>query len=68
MRVTCPANLTVLFKSFEAEFLVPLDFLPANTSHFISPHHYVQNGSRVHPASYQMDSRSSFPGGKAAGA
>jgi hypothetical protein len=31
-------------------------------------HHYVQNGSGAHPASYQMGTRGSFPEGKAAGA
>jgi hypothetical protein len=37
--------------------------------HFASPlHHRVQNGSGAHPASYQMSTRGSFPGGKAAGA
>jgi hypothetical protein len=30
--------------------------------------HSVQNGSRAHPASYPMDTKGSFPGGKAAGA
>jgi hypothetical protein len=29
--------------------------------------HRVQNGSRAHPSSYPMGTRSSFPGGKAAG-
>jgi hypothetical protein len=33
-----------------------------------SPHHRVQTGSGAHPASYTMGTRSSFPGGKAAGA
>jgi hypothetical protein len=33
-----------------------------------SPHHRVQNGSGAHPASYQMNTRGSFPGGKAVGA
>jgi hypothetical protein len=33
-----------------------------------SLHHRVQNGSGAHPASYPMGTRSSFPGGKAAGA
>jgi hypothetical protein len=33
-----------------------------------SPHHRVQNGSVVHPASYPMGNRGSFSGGKAAGA
>jgi hypothetical protein len=28
--------------------------------------HIVQTGSRVHPASYQMSTGGSFPGGKAA--
>jgi hypothetical protein len=32
-----------------------------------SLHHCVQNGSEAHPASYPMGTRSSFPGGKAAG-
>jgi hypothetical protein len=30
-----------------------------------SLHHCVQNGSGAHPASYQMGTRSSFPGGEA---
>jgi hypothetical protein len=33
-----------------------------------SLHHCVQNGSWGPPASYPMDTRGSFPGGKAAGA
>jgi hypothetical protein len=33
-----------------------------------SLHHRVQNGSGTHTASYPMGNRSSFPGGKAAGA
>jgi hypothetical protein len=33
-----------------------------------SLHYRVQNGSRAHPASYPMDTRGSFPGGKAVGA
>jgi hypothetical protein len=33
----------------------------------ISPYHRVQTGSKVHPASYPMGNKSSFPGGKAAG-
>jgi uncharacterized protein (DUF2336 family) len=33
-----------------------------------SLHHLVQNGSGVHPASYPMGTRDSFPGDKAAGA
>jgi hypothetical protein len=33
-----------------------------------SLHHRVQNGSEAHPASYPTGTRSSFPGGKAAGA
>jgi hypothetical protein len=35
---------------------------------YLSLHHRVQNGSGVHPASYSMGTRGSFPGGKAAGA
>jgi hypothetical protein len=31
-------------------------------------HHRGQNSSGAHPASYPMDTRGSFPGGKAAGA
>jgi hypothetical protein len=30
-------------------------------------HHRVQNGSGAHPSSYQMGTRGSFPGVKAAG-
>jgi hypothetical protein len=33
-----------------------------------SLHHGVQNGSGAHPASNTVDTRGSFPGGKAAGA
>jgi hypothetical protein len=40
---------------------------PAGAGNF-TLHHRVQNDSRAHPASYPMDTRSSFPGGKAAGA
>jgi hypothetical protein len=39
---------------------------PAGAGNF-SLHHCVQNGSGVHPASYPMGTRSSFPEGKAAG-
>jgi hypothetical protein len=38
--------------------------LPGGTGNF-SLYHRVQNGSWVHPASYSMDTRGSFPGGKA---
>jgi hypothetical protein len=34
---------------------------PARAGKF-SLHHHVQNGSVVHPASYLMDTRGSFPG------
>jgi hypothetical protein len=34
----------------------------------LSLHHHVQDGSGAHPASYPLDTRVSFPGGKAAGA
>jgi hypothetical protein len=40
---------------------------PAGAGNF-SLHHRVQNGSESRPASYPMDTRGSFPGGKAAGA
>jgi hypothetical protein len=40
---------------------------PAGTGSF-SLHHRVQSGSGTHPASYPMDTRGSYPGGKAAGA
>jgi hypothetical protein len=40
---------------------------PAGAGNF-SLHHRVQNGSEAHPASYPMDTRGSFPGGKATGA
>jgi hypothetical protein len=35
---------------------------PARAGNF-SLHHRVQNGSGVHPVSYPMDTRDSFPGG-----
>jgi hypothetical protein len=38
---------------------------PAEAGNF-SLHPRVQNGSGVHPASYPMGTRGSFPGGKAA--
>jgi hypothetical protein len=34
--------------------------------YYVYLHHRVQNGPGVHPASYPMDTRVSFPGGKAA--
>jgi hypothetical protein len=40
---------------------------PAGAGNF-SLHHRVQNGSGAYPASYPMDTRGSFRGGKAAGA
>jgi hypothetical protein len=40
---------------------------PAGAGKF-SLHHRVQKGSGAHPSSYQMSTRDSFPGGKAAGA
>jgi hypothetical protein len=39
---------------------------PTGAGNF-SLHHRVQNGPGVHPASYPMGTRGSFPGGKAAG-
>jgi hypothetical protein len=33
----------------------------------VSLHHRIQNSSGVHPASYPMGTRGSFPGGKVAG-
>jgi hypothetical protein len=40
---------------------------PVGAGNF-SLHHRVQTGSGAHPASYPMDTRGSFPGGKEAGA
>jgi hypothetical protein len=40
---------------------------PVGAGNF-SLNHRVQNGSEAHPVSYPMGTRSSFPGGKAAGA
>jgi hypothetical protein len=40
---------------------------PAGAGNF-SLYHRVQNGSEVHPASYPMGTRGTFPRGKAAGA
>jgi hypothetical protein len=40
---------------------------PVGTGNF-SLHHRVQNGSVAYPASYLRGTRSSFPGGKVAGA
>jgi hypothetical protein len=40
---------------------------PAGAGNF-SLHHRVQNGSGVHPASYPMGTRGSFPGDRAVGA
>jgi hypothetical protein len=40
---------------------------PVGAGNF-SLHHRFQNGSGAHPASYPMDTRVSFSGGKAAGA
>jgi hypothetical protein len=44
-----------------------LGFIPGGAGSF-SLHHRVQNGSGVHPLSYPMARRGSFPGGKVAGA
>jgi hypothetical protein len=41
--------------------------VPAGAGNF-SLHHRVQTGSGVHPASYPVGTRGSFPEGKAAGA
>jgi hypothetical protein len=41
--------------------------IPAGAGNF-SLHHHVQTGSGVHPPSYAVGIRGSFPGGKAAGA
>jgi hypothetical protein len=41
--------------------------VPVGAGNF-SLHHRVQTGCGAHPASYPMDTRGSFPGGKAAGA
>jgi hypothetical protein len=40
---------------------------PAEAGNFFL-HHRVQNGSGAHPAYYPMDTKGSFPEGKAAGA
>jgi hypothetical protein len=40
---------------------------PAGGGNF-SLYHHVQNCSGAHPAYFPMDTRDSFPGGKAAGA
>jgi hypothetical protein len=40
---------------------------PEGAGNFSLHHRCVQNGSGVHPASYPMVTRGSFPGGKAAG-
>jgi hypothetical protein len=41
--------------------------VPVRVGNF-SPHHRVQSRSGVHPASYRVGTRGSFPGDKAAGA
>jgi len=41
--------------------------VPVGRGNF-SPHHRFQTDPGAHPASYAMDTRGSFPGGKAAGA
>jgi hypothetical protein len=41
--------------------------LPSVAGNF-SLHYRIQDGSGAHPASYPVDTRGSFPGGKAAGA
>jgi len=44
-----------------------MDWGVAEASNF-SLHHSAQTGSGAHPASYPMETRGYFPGGKAAGA
>jgi hypothetical protein len=51
------------FVSFNADYIGKW----AGVGNF-SLHHYIQNGSGAHPASYPVGTRGSFPGGKAAGA
>jgi hypothetical protein len=44
------------------------EYFSYNEFNYFSLHHRVQNGSGAHLASYLMDTRGFFPGGKAAGA
>jgi glutamine synthetase len=65
------------FKSHDSSVSIALGYglddrgsrvrFPAGAGNF-SLHHRVQNSSGAHQASYPMDTRDSFPGGKAAGA
>jgi hypothetical protein len=63
--------LIILNKSRDSSVGIALGYglddrgsIPGN----FSLNHRVQNGSGAHPASYQMGTRGSYPGGKAAGA
>jgi hypothetical protein len=54
------------YMKMEVRILCSRVRFPAGAGNF-SLHQRVQNGSGAHPASYPMDTRCSFPGGKAAG-
>jgi hypothetical protein len=67
-------NLNVTLNSLTLLFFIALYWLdsrgyrvrfPVGAGNFSLPYG-VQNGSGAHPAFYPMDTRGSFPGGKAA--
>jgi hypothetical protein len=58
--------ITVLNKTYGLDDRGSRVRFPAGAGNF-SLRHRVQNGSGAHPASYPMDTRGSFPVGKAAG-
>jgi hypothetical protein len=75
MHATCPAHLILLDLITLTMFLLLLLLLddrvsrvrfPAGAGNF-SLHRRVQNGSGVHPASYPLGARGSFPGVKRLG-
>jgi hypothetical protein len=71
----CVCVCVCVFKSRDSSVDIALGYgmvdpgsrirFPAGAGNF-SFHHRVQNGSAAYPPSYTMDTRGSFPGGKAA--
>jgi hypothetical protein len=71
-------NVYLLIKSHDSSVGIALGYrlddqgyrvrFPTGAGDFSLHYRCVQNGSGAHPVSYPMDTRGSFPGGKAAGA
>jgi hypothetical protein len=62
------SNEAPFLSLFEVTYPLNLQLYASHYIQHISLHHRVQTGSGVHPPSYPVGTRGSFPGGKAAGA